>query len=397
VKSGFLMDNDLVRRWIENGTITQPQADTMLADLTAYKAERGSNKFVAAISTIGALSTGIGAILFVAANWAAMSNGLRVLLLLAATLGSYYVGYVFQYERRNFPRVGASLIFLGALLFGATVFLVAQIYNVNANSHALVLIWLAGVLPFVYAFASPAIAGLVVLLFYGWIGLFVFKGLEFDRASGDFYQLPVLYLSTSVLMFGIGALHYLSDRLKNVARVYRLSGIKLAMVTLFFLSFRFYTEFGAKLVSSEQFTLGFVLCSILALLLSAVGVFFNPARSDTSTLENGVGFSMVAAALVVFFYPAATGFYAMLFNLVLAGLILTLLYVGYRREDMELINTGMLWLAVLVVVRYFDFFWLLLPRSIFFLIGGLILVFGGMMLERKRREIRAQFTIQPVM
>ena len=390
-----MMDKQLIDRWLANGTVTQAQADTMLADLAAYKTERSSNKFVVAISTIGSLSIGIGAIMFVAANLAAMSHELKVFALLAATLASYYAGYVFKYEKQNFPKVGAALIFLGALLFGATVFLVAQIYNVKANSHTLVLIWLAGVLPFVYAFTSSPIAALSVLLFYLWIGMFVFQGMEFQRATGDFYRLPILYLSTSVLMFGIGALHYLSDRLKEVARVYRLSGIKLAMICLFFLSFRFYTEFGTKLETSEQFTIGFVLCSILAILLATIGLFFNPARSNINAIENGIGLGLVAVALVLFFYPTTTGFYAVLFNLILAGLIFTLLYIGYQREDMQLVNTGMLWLAVLVVVRYFDFFWLLFPRALFFLVGGLILVKGGMALEKKRRQIKAQFSVQP--
>lgn len=391
-----MMDRQLIDRWLANDVITQAQANRMLADLTAYKTERSSNKFVTALSTVGSLSIGIGAILFVAANWEAMSHGLKVLLLLGSTFGSYYAGYVLKYDRQTMPKVGASLIFLGALLFGATVFLVAQMYNVKANSHTLVLVWLAGVLPFVYAFASAPISALSVLLFYLWIGLYVLQGMEFNPAIGDFYNLPMLYLVTGVLMFGIGALHYQSDRLKDVARVYRLSGIKLVMVCLFFLSFRFYTDFAAKLPTSEQFTTGFVLCSILALLLAAIGLFFNPARSDVNAIENGIGLGLVAVTMVMFLYPTTSGFYAMLFNLILAGLIFTLLYVGYQREDMQLINVGMSWLAVLVLVRYFDFFWQLLPRSLFFLVGGLILVFGGMALEKKRRQLRIQFSAQPV-
>ncbi|MSQ76893.1 MAG: hypothetical protein EXR97_00360 [Nitrospiraceae bacterium] len=62
---------------------------------------------------------------------------------------------------------------------------------------------------------------------------------------------------------------------------------------------------------------------------------------------------------------------------------------------MKLVNIDMSWLGVLVLVRYFDFFWELLPRSLFFLAGGLILVLGGMALEKKRRELRTQFSAQP--
>jgi uncharacterized membrane protein len=42
-------------------------------------------------------------------------------------------------------------------------------YNINANNHTLVLIWLIGILPLVYAFESEPIAALSSLLFYTWI------------------------------------------------------------------------------------------------------------------------------------------------------------------------------------------------------------------------------------
>jgi len=81
----------------------------------------------------------------------------------------------------------------------------------------------------------------------------------------------------------------------------------------------------------------------------------------------------------------------LLFNLILALLILTLLFIGYQREDMRLVNIGMAYLSILVIVRYFDFFWELLPRSIFFTVGGLILILGSIALERKRRQLKQKF------
>ena len=59
---------------------------------------------------------------------------------------------------------------------------------------------------------------------------------------------------------------------------------------------------------------------------------------------------------------------------------------------MKLINLGGSWLSLFIVVKYFDFFWDLLSRSLFFMVGGLILVLGGIALERKRRQLKAQFS-----
>lgn len=396
------INKEQIDQWLREGTITQEQANKMLADSTEYRKEQSSNKLIITISTIGSILLGIGAILFVASNWTVMSNMVKILILVGSTFGAYWAGYYFKYQKQNLPKVGASLIFLGALLFGATVFLIAQMYNINANSHVLVLIWIIGILPFVYGFSSSPIAGLVTLLFYTWIGLFVFKGLDFYDAEGDFFKLPVLYLVSGVLMFGIGTMHYLSEKLKGVARVYRLAGIKIAMISLFFLTFRFFSGFyndhsffSRSLEMSSQFTIGFVMFSILAIVLAAIALMFNPSKSNTNFLENLVALGLIGVALLFFFVPATTNIYVLVFNLILAAMVFVLIFIGYQREDMQIVNTGMFWLSALIMVRYFDFFWDLLPRSLFFMVGGLILVLGGIALEKKRRQLKAKFATAP--
>jgi len=273
--------------------------------------------------------------------------------------------------------------------------LVAQIYNVNANNHTLALIWLIGVLPLVYAFSSSPIAGLSAFLFYLWIGLYIFRGLESTRAFADVARWPILYLVSGVLLFAIGTWHYVSERLADVARTYRLAGIKVAMLSLFVLTFKWFFKLSPNTETSDQFTGGLLIFSVLALFLALGALYANPTKSSTNTLEHGLCLGLVVAALTVFWVKTPPDLTAILFNLIVIGLIFVLLYVGYNREDMKLVNIGMSWLGVLVLVRYFDFFWELLPRSLFFLAGGLILVFGGMALEKKRRELRTQFSAQP--
>ena len=68
------------------------------------------------------------------------------------------------------------------------------------------------------------------------------------------------------------------------------------------------------------------------------------------------------------------------------------IYLGYNREDMKLVNLGMSWLAAFLVAKYFDWFWDLMEKSLFFLVGGLILILGSIALEKKRRQIKAKFS-----
>ena len=134
-----------------------------------------------------------------------------------------------------------------------------------------------------------------------------------------------------------------------------------------------------------------VIFAVLALIIAVINLFFNITKSETNILENGISLGLLAIAVIFFFFPATNNIYVILFNLILAGLIFTLLFIGYNRQDMKLVNIGMFWVSVLIVVRYFDFFWDLLPRSLFFMVGGLILVLGGIALERKRRQLKSQF------
>ncbi|OGW91472.1 MAG: hypothetical protein A3D28_00980 [Omnitrophica bacterium RIFCSPHIGHO2_02_FULL_63_14] len=391
-----MVEDQHIKQWLAEGLITQQQAQKMFADVIAHRKERSSDKLIVAVSTIGAILLGVGAVLFVASNWQVLTNLAKVFIMAGSTFGVAYMGYVFAYERQNLPKVGAALLFLGTLLFGATIFLIAQIYHIQANSHLLVLIWLAGILPLVYVLQSVPIAGLSALLLFIWIGLFVFRNITLS--SSDWIALPVLYLLSGLLFFETGGVHYLSEKLRTVARTYRIASLKVTMVSLFLLTFRFFSghyehwSSRQQAAFSPQMSTGIVVLAVVAILLASSNLFFNPSKSETWQLEGGVSLGLIGLSLVFFFFPSTTNIYVVIFNLVLAGCIGVLIAIGYQREDIRLVNIGMSYLALLVVVRYCDFFWGLLSRSVFFMVGGAILVLGGIAMEQKRRQLKAQFT-----
>jgi uncharacterized membrane protein len=206
----------------------------------------------------------------------------------------------------------------------------------------------------------------------------------------------MLYLISGVLMFGFGALHDFAANLRKVARTYRLAGIKIAMASLYLLTFEIFSGYEANYffrpnAVSDQLVIGFTIFCVLAVLAGAAALFFNPSKSETNTLESFIGLGLVAVAAFSFYFPSANAVYTVLFNLLLAGIILTLIVAGYRREDMHLVDTGIFWAMILLVTRYFDFFWELLPRSIFLMVGGIVLLMGSIALERKRKELKAKF------
>ena len=380
-----------IKEWLESGTITQEQAQKMLADVDQKSKEERSNKFIVAISTIGAILLGIGAILFVASNWREIPDLMKVLILLGSTFGAYYLGYLFKYDKKNLPKVGVSLFFLGALLFGASIFLIAQIYHINANAHSLVLIWLIGVLPLVYAFRSEPIAALSSLLFFIWTFLFV--GIK------EFYHIPIILMFSGALLFSFGGLHYYKKQLSRVARIFRIFGIKVVMLSLFLLTFSLFSTqndgiiFGifANELNYSQITFPIVLLSIVSIIGLVVNLLFNPSQSKTNSFESGAALGLLGFTLLFFFFPAESNVYTVIYNLLFAGLTIFLIYIGYQRSDIKIVNIGIFWLSVFIFAKYFDFFWDLMDRSLFFIVGGLILVLGGIAMERKRRQIKEDF------
>lgn len=383
-----MVSSKQIQKWVKDGTITKAQAKKMMADTK----EQSSNNLIVVLSTIGAILLGIGAILFIASNWRVMPDIVKTLIMAGSTFLAYYIGYVLKYQKNNLPKVGASLIFLGALLFGATIFLIAQIYNITANNHVLMLIWIAGILPLVYAALSVPIAGLSCILFFTWIGLFVFRNMRFMGVYGDYLRLPVLYITAGILLFGIGAVHYFAPKLRGIARTYRLFGINIVMLSLFMLTFKVFSgenTITRALEMSEQFQAGLIIFLVFGTIITLINVF--RSKIDTSIIENSMALGLLAISAIFFFIPAESNIYVIVFNIVLAVVILTLLFVGYHKEDIKLINPAFFWLAALIIVRYFDWFWDLLPRSGFFMIGGLMLVFGGVFLEKKRRQLKSDF------
>jgi uncharacterized membrane protein len=52
-----------------------------------------------------------------------------------------------------------------------------------------------------------------------------------------------------------------------------------------------------------------------------------------------------------------------------------------------MVNLSFAFFALTLLSRYFDTFWSLLNRSYFFMLGGLLLIGGGLFLERERRKL----------
>ncbi len=408
-----MIDQKQIQEWLQGGTITQEQAVKMLADSAQSRKEKSSGRFITSIVSLGAVLFGIGAVLFVSLNWDGIPSFLKIVLLLGSTFGSYYLGYVFAYQKQNYPKAGAALIFLGALLFGASTFLIAQIYNMNASpesTYILLGIWLVGILPVVYGFMSKPIAALSAILFFGFIYLvFSTEVMKDARGAGGYYGYArsffdtlVVGIMSGVMLFGIGGFHYVSEKFQPIGRIYRLFGLQISLLVVFLLSMKFpYYIFGygrgyeQDSQIGETATVWVVVLGIIALLFSTTNLFFNFAKTKIFLAENAINIALLIIAFFAFFFfgPGSAVAFRIIFTIAFAGIILAMLYIGYQNMDMTVVNKATLFATLFIVVKYFEWFWDSFNPYLFFMVGGIILIMGGIALEKKRKELKARFVV----
>jgi hypothetical protein len=129
----------------------------------------GGGLAVAALYVLAVGLVGAGIVSLVAWHWEEMPRGLR-LSLLGSTLVAAHVGgfWLWQVSGRQ-PRLGHALSLLGTLVFGASIGLVAQIFQVSGVWYGFFGAWALGALAAGLALPSlPTLAFAFILGLYVW-------------------------------------------------------------------------------------------------------------------------------------------------------------------------------------------------------------------------------------
>jgi uncharacterized membrane protein len=142
--------------WVRDGLVQQNQADAIQARYPVDSASTTS-LLLPTIYILGAALIGGGAISFVAANWDSIPIWMRIGLLVATMLSCEITGFVLWKLKESRENLGQALIVIGALVFGASIFLIAQMYHLRGEPHGAFGMWALGALSVAYAtFSSPA-------------------------------------------------------------------------------------------------------------------------------------------------------------------------------------------------------------------------------------------------
>jgi len=311
-------------------------------------------------------------ILFFAANWDGIPRWSRLVLLVAAVVGSYGAADRLRGER---PRIAHAFVVLGVLLFGASVFLVGQMYNVATHDPLAFLLWAGAALAMGVLWRSRPLAALSIVLFAAWQAHELFFTLSDSTAGSASGMLAVLY---GTALYALGTAFEPRLRPLGFAEPMRWLGALAASAPLFVLSF----DSVAHEVRDGH-PLGHAKPAVFATVLAAATLVASAVLARRRRWE-ALCLPLVAALGVL---PALVGVHRGVYIVAFGLLALGAIAAGVDAEEEWLVNLGVVCVGIELLARFFDLFGRMLPRSGAFVLTGALLLGLAWTLERGRSHL----------
>lgn len=194
----WLLDEMAV--WQADGLVPSDQSARLLDlyETPTEIAQRKRSIALFALSSIAALMIGLAALLVISYNWDAMSAALKLAVVFGVLLGSYAVAFWLRY-RSQLRLTSEIIFFLACIFYGAAIWLIAQIFNIQSHYPNAFWYWAIGILPFVLCLDTLLLHALYAALLAIWVGTEIlgFPGIRlwwFGHLANGAYTLPLLVL-----------------------------------------------------------------------------------------------------------------------------------------------------------------------------------------------------------
>ena len=438
--------HEQVGQWLKEGLLEQSAADEITS---RYPLSASGSWLKYAITAFGAVIFGLGIILAFAYNWAAMPKLLKLAVIFAGIALAH--GLAFRYSRRQDSHQGTVGIrsffrshisnlaegfhLLGSMLFGAGIFLIAQIYHLDEHFPTAFLLWGIGALAMAWILPSnfQALLALVPLAIWGGSELLVFKGVFWPAPLLLFAGLVVFaWIRQSVFLFAVSLATTIWLAISNVLFVIDddylmpllyLLGIVLIVSSLltsrseFFAGSNLLFKFGALVYGGFLFYLssardfGRYLYTVatdgnaaiyhslylMPVVLSMAVLIFVLTRkvhtsstmitADTKPYMVSQCILLSVSSVVIYLYGTGrewldTDWLTWIFSIILFvhGVLLIIHGNVVNRRTLLLYGSGLV--LLITTTRFLDLFYSLLARSLVFLIVGGMLFYIGHRISR---------------
>jgi len=289
-----LLKNDLAseaNHWVQEGLLTSDQSDSILARYGTSLEQpdrKGFGYYV--LQGLAALCCGIAVLLLVSHNWAELGRGTRIIFLISSTLGLNLFGFsAWRAGRLDLARV---LFIVGSLMYGATIYLIAQIYHLVVDFPPGILWWTLGILPIALASESIVIALISIVLATLWMFFSCFNPhaiAAINPLNKDQLIPSQVYLLYPLL---VAAVFFFAIRIKKSLALFLLATV----ATLFFSELVLTDMIEKKDVGVTHivYTIG------LQLILYCLGGLLERSAKDESIVDYGIVLRLWAMRFTVF-------------------------------------------------------------------------------------------------
>ena len=422
--------------WANEGLIDEPTRQTLAA---RYPEAGQQLRGYSLLTSLGGIIFGLGIILFFAYNWAAMHKFVKLAIVGSALIASH--GAALALARRQSQRSNLTIGFhvVGTMMFGAGIWLIAQIYHIDEHYPTAFMVWGIGALTLAWAIPSAAQALMATMLLSVWgiaeatefrsvhwqsislIGLTLIPLAWVLRSRTLLLFSLLACLGLSLLNFGIHvdpavifnlifvvslmliAAAYISEQTTFPESADLLRALGVAVYGCCLLAMTFATGPVFHDMSSLRLSGNYPRASSIILwILMAITVLFWAAiliagfrnkLLNSFSITKSLQHALILVSLLLLMAQTADLFdnqlqpLTLLFNIILAAHSILLIIRGTDNLKWPQVAVGCATLSVLVFIRFNDLFHSLLMRSLVFVVLGAMLFFiGHLYSKRKLKE-----------
>jgi uncharacterized membrane protein len=327
---------EMITSWFQSGYISQEQADYMKSDLDKRTSENSGKKFISAIMYIGAIALSLGALLLIASNWSGLSKTVKLILTILLPVAPISFAYwkIIVKDQAEYV-LGRAANLLGMFLVGGSLAMIGQLYNLESNLTSFFWTWTLLTFPFIFVFKkgenalfSSAIVG---------VSIAVSMVRFFEMNNMDEGSIVIMYTCVALIyaaaLYAIGLLLRQSKNWIQTGSLLRKGGGSVALITLFITTFEFY----ARMIVG--------------------GTYRNPGNWEVLSIA---------------------------FNVFFIGFMVFVLVRSIKFEEYDYAFSVVRLFGIYLFVKYITLFYSMLDTGLFFIIGGIIFITGGLFLEKKK-------------
>ena len=158
--------------WQSLGLLSTDQAGPILElyETAGEQADRQRSMALLVLMGVAAFLVALGVMLLVGYNWNALPDVVKLVMIFGVIFGTHAGGFHLRFRRSSMV-LSEVTFFLACLFYGAGIFLVAQIFNLNGHYPDGLWWWALGVLPFALCAETLVPHILLVSLLAIWCGM----------------------------------------------------------------------------------------------------------------------------------------------------------------------------------------------------------------------------------